>query len=175
MKCSKCESLYTKYKDGELSAKSEDELKEHLAGCRVCSSLYARLDRIIEASSSLPRFSVSEGTAERILTRIRSSETVTVAPVRLSRWLAPRLAYGALAMAAVAVLSFTLFYRSGRRTSVIATEAPPRERIYSLGPVVESTEFVADEPDYSLGHTTSSDDTVYSLPSLPVYARPASY
>ena len=175
MKCSKCRSLYTDWKDGGLSARSESAVRGHLAGCDACRSLFAQLDRIVTESSSLPKFRASDDVAARVLDKIRSSETLPVAPVRFTRWLAPRLAYGALAMAVVAVCSFAFFHQLGNRPAIMTAEEETKERIYSLGPAVETTEFVVDEPDYSLGHSPSSEDVVYSLRSLPVVARPASY
>jgi hypothetical protein len=167
--------LYTEWKDGGLSTKRESEVKSHLAGCDACASLFAQLDRILTESSQLPKLSASDDVAARVLRRIRSSETVQVAPVRFTRWLAPRLAYGAAAMAVVAVCSFAFFHQFNRRPAITVAEAEVMERIYSLGPAVETTEFIVDEPDYSLGHSPSSDDVVYSLRSLPVVVRPASY
>jgi len=172
MRCSKCVLLYTQWKDGELSARSGAELREHLAACDACRSLYARLDRIVDVSSSLPRFSAPGAVADKVIARIRSCETV---PARFSRWLTPRLAYGALAMVVAAALTFAFFYQPGRRPGVLVAGADTKERIYSLGPAVESTELVVDEPDYSLNHAPSSEDVIYSLPSLPVAARPASF
>jgi anti-sigma factor RsiW len=173
MRCSKCRLLYTQWKDGELSARREAEIERHLAGCGACRSLYGQLDSIVETSSSLPRFRASEDLALRVLARIRSSETV--APVRLSRWLAPRLAYGAAAMAVAAVLSFAFFDQYGRKRVALVADSEAKERVYSLGPAVRSTELAFDEPDYSLGHTQSREGVVYSLPSLPATTRPASY
>jgi anti-sigma factor RsiW len=173
MKCSKCKVLYTQWKDEELSTRLRRELEGHLAKCAACRSLYSQLDRIVEASSNLPRFHAGEDVAERVVRRMRSSETAL--PVRLSRWFVPRLAYGAVVMVVAAAFSFALFNQFGRKPAILAEGAETRERIYSLGPAVQPAELTVDEPDYSLGLAPSSPDVVYSLPSLPVAARPASY
>ncbi len=176
MVCSKCRKLYTAYRDGELREALREAVETHIKSCSACRSLYLELDRILAASASLPEFKASERTAGNVLSLIRSSETVLAPEAPFFRWLAPRLAYGVLAMAVVGTLAF-LFFRfetgSGRALSVAS--AGTRERIYSLGPHVETSEILDTRPDYSLAHSVGPEDRVYSLPTRSVDARPASY
>ena len=175
MTCNKCMSLYTAYKDGELSAKRRSEVKEHIRMCEACRSTYSTIDQILGTSASLPSFEAAEDFVGRLLSKIRSSEQVLPAPASRLRWLVPRLAYGALVMVLAAVISFGVFYVSGRKGTAPVVELIPKERVYSLGPEPRTSEIVVDEPDYSLGHEAGPEDVIYLLPSHSTNARLASY
>jgi anti-sigma factor RsiW len=176
MVCSKCRKLYTAYRDGELGEALRRDVEDHIGSCSVCRSLYLELDRIVDASASLPEFKASEQTAEKVLSLLRSSETVLAPEVPFRRWLAPRLAYGTLAMVVAGMAAFFVFHsETGDRQALSVASAGTKERIYSLGPRVETSEIVDTKPDYSLAHSVGPEEPVYSLPTRSVYARPASY
>jgi anti-sigma factor RsiW len=176
MVCSKCRKLYTAYRDGELRDALRKDVEDHIESCSACRSLYLDLDRIVDASASLSEFKASERTAGKVLALIRSSETVLTPEVPFRRWLAPRLAYGALAMVVAGMAAFLVFHSEmGNRQALSVASAGTKERIYSLGPHVEASEIVDTKPDYSLAHSAGPEEPVYSLPTRSVYARPASY
>ena len=175
MTCDKCMSLYTAYRDGELRARRRREVEEHIRACESCRSAFSVVDRIVEASVSLPTLEATEDLAGRLLAKIRSSERVLPTPVSRSRWLVPRLAYGTVVMILAAAVSFSVFYIAGRRSTASVAELAPKERVYSLGPELRTSEIVVDEPDYSLGHRPESEDIIYLLPTRSANARLASY
>lgn len=175
MKCNKCMSLYTAYKDGKLSPGRRKEIEEHIRACEPCRSAFSAIDRILDASASLPSFETAEGFTGRLLDRIRSSERVKPAPASRLRWFVPRLAYGSLVMIFAAAVSFGVFYMAERRSAARVVELAPKERVYSLGPELRASEVVVDEPDYSLGHEPGAEDVIYLLPTHSTNARLASY
>ncbi|MFQ5906225.1 MAG: anti-sigma factor family protein [bacterium] len=175
MTCSRCKSCYTAYKDGELPGVLRGEVEKHISTCAACRSVYTDIDRILDTSSSLPRFAASENLARSVLSRIRSRESVQVTPVRPLSGLIPRLAYGALVMVITGVVTFLLLYGPARRTSLPAAALTRKERIYSLGREVGSSDVFVKEPDYSLGQMAGSRRTIYSLPAHSANAKLASY
>ena len=175
MRCNKCMSFYTAYKDGELSARRRSEIEKHIRVCEACRSAFSMVDRILDASVSLPTLEAAEDFAGRLLDKIKSSERVLPAPASRLRWFVPRLAYGTLAMVLAAAVSFSVFYIAGRRNTPSVAELAPKERVYSLGPELRTSEIVVDEPDYSLGHRPGSEDVIYSLPTRSANARLVSY
>lgn len=175
MKCKKCMSFYTAYKDGELRARRRAEVEEHIHICQACRSTFSTIDRILDTSASLPSFEAAEDLVGRVLSKIRSSEQVLPVPTPRLRWLVPRLAYGALVMVFAAAVSFGVFYITDRKSTAPVADLVPKERVYSLGPEVRASEIVVDEPDYSLGHEPVSEDVIYLLRSHSFDVRLASY
>ena len=175
MRCRKCKSLYTAYRDGDLSAAVRTRIEDHIGECPACRSAYDGIGKVVGASASLERFAVADDLAQRILSRIRSSELVPSAPRFRLTWVAPRLAYGFAVMLITGLVALFSFYFHGKNAGIPVAQVAQKERVYSLGPELEPVEMIVQRPAYSLGQASGSSRVVYSLPTHAGQAKLASY
>ncbi|NLC58614.1 MAG: hypothetical protein GX774_17415 [Armatimonadetes bacterium] len=59
MRCSRVRKLLTDYTDEALSIGVEEQVRQHLGGCRECAALAADLQSAVAALQSLPRLETS--------------------------------------------------------------------------------------------------------------------
>jgi anti-sigma factor RsiW len=175
MRCGKCKSLYTAYRDGDLRAAVKTRIENHLGECPDCRSVYDGIEKVVGTTASLERFAVADDLAQRILSRIRSSELVPSAPKFRLNWVAPRLAYGFAVMLITGLVTLFSVYVHTRNAGIPVAQVAQTERVYSLGPELEPVEMIVQRPAYSLGQTSSSPRVVYSLPTHAGQTKLTSY
>ena len=105
--CERCTLLLSARLDGELTAREEQELEAHLAGCPECRGLAEELEAIHAAFPHLEEIPAPEGFARGVMERIEKETTPKAIP------LFRRPQFRALAgLAACAALCLGL-YRAG--------------------------------------------------------------
>jgi predicted anti-sigma-YlaC factor YlaD len=119
MKCRDARRLFGAYWDDELTQAEREWLESHFTGCTGCRESYEVLARSLELASGLPRVEPEPDFAERVLARVRRTESVPDRlPVATPRW-APALAVAAVVLvAAVFAIQF-----GGRNTTRQVTQA----------------------------------------------------
>lgn len=115
MSCFTYQKMISRLIDGELSAPSSEQLRQHLEGCSECQDLYKRMlslnDYLKAVESSLP----SSALAERVKERIASVRTGREETRRLPAW-------GSVpAIALVVLVALGLGNLAGRSLSEILT------------------------------------------------------
>jgi predicted anti-sigma-YlaC factor YlaD len=103
MKCRDARRLFGAYWDDELTQAEREWLESHFTGCTGCRESYDVLARSLELASGLPRVEPAPDFAERVLARVRRTESVPDRlPVATPRW-APALAAAAVLLIATVV------------------------------------------------------------------------
>jgi len=110
MKCRDARRLFGAYWDDELTQAEREWLESHFTGCTGCRESYEVLARSLELASGLPRVEPEPDFAERVLARVRRTESV---PDRLPV-ATPRRA-PALAVAAVVLVAAVVAIQFGGR------------------------------------------------------------
>jgi anti-sigma factor RsiW len=108
MRCDRCQNLFTRAWDDELSVAEREALETHWTSCSACRRAYDEYARTLELVQALPRPVVSPDFAARVLSEARRREAETKRASRLGRpgWafgLAPRPAFALAAAFAVVV------------------------------------------------------------------------
>jgi anti-sigma factor RsiW len=111
--------MFGAYWDDEMTQAEREWLESHFTGCTGCRESYEVLARSLELASGLPRVEPEPDFAERVLARVRRTESVPDRlPVATPRW-APALAVAAVVLvAAVVAVQF-----SGRNATRQVTQA----------------------------------------------------
>jgi anti-sigma factor RsiW len=92
--------MFGAYWDDELTQAEREWLESHFTGCTGCRESYEVLARSLELASGLPRVEPEPDFAERVLARVRRTESVPDRlPVATPRW-APALAVAAVVLVA---------------------------------------------------------------------------
>jgi anti-sigma factor RsiW len=103
MKCRDARRLFGAYWDDELTQAEREWLESHFTGCTGCRESYDVLARSLELASGLPRVEPEPDFADRVLARVRRTESVPDRlPVATPRW-APALAVAAVVLVAAVI------------------------------------------------------------------------
>jgi len=124
MRCDEARALLDESVDGALTAEDLARVKQHLAGCRDCSSELGELQRLLARTADLPReIEPSRDLWPEIAARLEPVQKVVRGRFGSTRWLAVAAAVVA------AVGSLLIAYSVGRQqagTRVVTTvEATP--------------------------------------------------
>ena len=135
MKCRDARRLFGAYWDDELTQAEREWLESHFTGCTGCRESYEVLARSLELASGLPRVEPEPDFAERVLARVRRTESVPDRlPVATPRW-APALAVAAVVLvAAVVAIQFGGRNPTRQVTQAVAVNPVPATPTPDLAP-----------------------------------------
>jgi len=135
MKCRDARRLFGAYWDDELTQAEREWLESHFTGCTGCRESYEVLARSLELASGLPRVEPEPDFAERVLARVRRTESVPDRlPVATPRR-APALAVAAVVLvAAVVAIQFGGRNPSRQVTQAVAVNPVPATPAPDLAP-----------------------------------------
>jgi predicted anti-sigma-YlaC factor YlaD len=135
MKCRDARRLFGAYWDDELTQAEREWLESHFTGCTGCRESYDVLARSLELASGLPRVEPAPDFAERVLARVRRTESVPDRlPVATPRW-APALAAAAvLLVATVVAVQFGGRNATRQVTQPVAVNPMPATATPALAP-----------------------------------------
>jgi anti-sigma factor RsiW len=130
--CDRSETLFGRAWDDELTVAERDGLEAHFAACPACRREYDELARTLELVQALPRPTVDEGFALRVLAEAQRREAAGDVPRRrILPFDVASFSFGrpALAMAATFVVALGvgafLMSRPGPAPQTVAVQSPP--------------------------------------------------
>ena len=128
MRCSKARKLISEYLDGELDARREIHLRQHLDGCADCRELLADFQAMVNEAGRLEKASPSDA----VWTKIKAG-LETGAKRRSFLPFSPALQYSLGALLAVALIAGSLFFGlRGRGETTTMAKLKEAEHYYQL-------------------------------------------
>lgn len=123
MNCTHARKLYAAYWDDETTQAEREWLEGHFHSCATCRREYEQYARTIELLGSLPRVEPSPELPERVLQRVKRSESIPDRlPVGRPIWVPVASAVAAAALIAVTIAGPWL---GSRHESPVATQLVP--------------------------------------------------
>ena len=139
MRCSRAQKLISEYLDGELDARRETHLRQHLDGCLDCRELLADFQAVVKEAGRLPEAAPSDAVWLKIKTGLDTGkrEKRAYQLSRGKRWsflpLSPSLQYSLGALLAVALIAGSLFFGlRGRGETTTMAKLKEAEHYYQL-------------------------------------------
>lgn len=106
MSCANVQTRLSEYLDGDLGAREQRQIADHLAGCPACREHHATLVASLQSLRRLPRLQPRESIAFQVLNRLEvESRGPGLALLFRPAWLARPLIYPSLVPAALVLVS----------------------------------------------------------------------
>jgi len=127
MNCTHARKLFAAYWDDETTQAEREWLEGHFHSCTVCRSEYEQYARTLELLGSLPRIEPAPELPERVLARVKRSESIPDRlPVQRPIWVPVGSAIAVAALVAVTVLGP---WMGNRRETPVANHVAPHGAI----------------------------------------------